>query len=127
VGKGVNDMASAVSYEFLKALKGAPGGLATLNDDGKVPDYQLPNFDPLFVGTFADEGALTAAFPVSSIAHFAFVTDTATFWYWNPRIPTGTPDNPTFGAWVNQEINEADYLSLTADEKSMVPYLVVPN
>ena len=111
-------MASALSYEFLKAIQGAPDGIPTLGGDGKVPASQLPaSATSPFKGVFADEAALITAFPTAGIADYAYVTDTASFWYWNAAL-----DIP---AWVNQEIAETDYLTLTDAEKAMVPYLVV--
>jgi len=113
-------MASAVSYEYLKSIQGVPNGIPTLDGDGNIPESQLPPVvvSP-FKGQFDDETELTDDYPVANIADYAFVDDTSSFWYWNAGL--------TVPAWVNQEIEEADYLLLTSLAKSMVPYLVVPN
>jgi len=111
-------MASAVSYEYLKSIQGVPGGIPTLDDNGEIPGGQLPQGLLLFVGQYALETDLTTAYPTAEIAQFAYVDETISFWYWNAAS--------TIEAWVNQEIEEADYILLTAAEQSMVPYLIVP-
>ncbi|MCL2420976.1 MAG: hypothetical protein FWD03_03885 [Defluviitaleaceae bacterium] len=113
-------MASALSYEYLKSVQGAPNGIPTLDGNGEIPSTQLPDsaVSP-FKGQFADEAALTTAYPTANIADFAYVDDTNSFWYWNAGL-----DTP---AWVNQEIAETDYIALTIAEQSMVPYLVTPD
>ena len=114
-------MASAVSLEYLISLLGAPGGIPVLDDSGEIPISQLPNIIALFKGRFADEAALVTAFPTASLACYAYVDDTLSFWYWNPDL-----ESTLVPAWVNQEITETDYNLLTDLAKSMVPYLVVP-
>jgi len=111
-------MASAVSYEYLKAIMGVPGGIPVLDDDGKIPDIQLPLSLLLFLGRYDTEADLVEAYDEAEIANFAFVDETASFWYWNAAT--------TIEAWVNQEITDEDYDDLTDTEKSMVPYLIVP-
>ena len=113
-------MASAVSLEYLKSLLGADNGIATLDNDGLVPTSQLPpeSASP-FKGHYADEAELTTAYPLANIADYAYVDDSLSFWYWNDGLSTP--------AWVNQEIIEADYDLLSDLEKSMVPYLIVPD
>jgi len=111
-------MASAVSYEYLKAIQGVPGGIPVLDDDGKIPESQLPSDA---VSPFKGQFALIADLdelddPV--LADYAFVDETSSFWYWNPAL--------TVPAWVNQEIIEEDYIALDPAEQSMVPYLVIP-
>jgi len=113
-------MASAVSYEYLDSIQGAANGIPTLDSGGKIPVGQLPpSAVSHFKGQFTTEAALIVAYPVAVLADYAFVTDTASFWYWNAGL--------TVPAWVNQEIEEDDYLLLTSAEKAMVPYLIVPN
>jgi len=112
-------MANAVSYEFLKSLMGAPNGLPVLDGDGQIPISQLPDSMSIFKGQYEDETELTTEVPSASIACFAYVNETGSFWYWNAGRSTA--------AWVNQEIEEDDYLDLTDAAKSMVPYLVIPN
>jgi len=113
-------MASAVSYEYLKSIQGAPNGIPNLDGGGQVPASQLPpSAVSPFKGQFADETALTTAYPTAGIADYAYVNDTTSFWYWNAGLTTP--------AWVNQEIAEADYLLLSDSAKAMVPYIVVPN
>jgi len=112
-------MASALSYEYLSSVMGAPNGIPTLDGDGEIPVSQLPaSAASPFKGSYADETALTTAQPTAGLADYAYVVDTLSFWYWNPAL--------TVPAWVNQEIAEADYLLLTAVEQSMVPYLIIP-
>jgi len=116
--------ANAVSYEYLKSIQGVPGGIPVLDDKGEIPTTQLPDVVALFKGRFADEAALRTAFPTAGIANYAFVNDTASFWYWNSELlDSGTDPDPD---WVNQEISEEDYLELTTLQKSVVPYLVIP-
>jgi len=116
--------ANAVSYEYLKSIQGVPNGIPVLDENGEIPVTQFPDIITLFKGRFVDETALKTAFPTASIACYAFVDDTESFWYWNPELldSGGEPDPD----WVNQEINEEDYLDLTALQKSVVPYLVIP-
>jgi len=110
-------MASAVSHEYLKAIQGAPGGIPVLDDDGQIPPSQLPLSMLLFLGRYGTEVDLIDAYDEAEIANFAFVDETASFWYWNAAT--------TIEAWVNQEITDEDYDNLTDDEKSVVPYLIV--
>ncbi|MCL2397713.1 MAG: hypothetical protein FWC93_06560 [Defluviitaleaceae bacterium] len=113
-------MASALSYEFLKSIQGAPNGIPTLDGDGNIPEAQLPpSVVSPFKGEFADEAELILAYPTANLADYAYVDDTNSFWYWNAGMTTSQ--------WVNQEIAEVDYLLLTPAGKSMVPYLIVPN
>jgi len=120
-------MASAVSYEYLKQIQGAAFGLATLDANSKIDPAQLPDIVTLFKGVFGTADLLRAAFPTSSIACYAYVTATNSFWYWNPQLTDHDPVDPQPAAdWVNQEISEEDYTNLTDEEKAMVPYLVVP-
>jgi len=112
-------MASAVSFEYLKSIQGAPNGIPTLDGDGKLPESQLPaSMVSPFKGQFADESDLTDEYPTAGLADYAFIDDTSSFWYWNPAL--------VIAAWVNQEITEDDYEDLSDLEKSMVPYLIVP-
>jgi len=112
-------VASAVSYEYLKSIQGAPNGIPTLDGDGNIPEAQLPSsvVSP-FKGQFADEADLLDDYPVAGVADYAYLDDTLSFWYWNAGL--------VVPAWVNQEIEEADYLLLTNLAKSMVPYLIIP-
>jgi len=116
--------ANAVSYEYLKSIQGVPNGIPVLDENGEIPTTQLPDSMTLFKGRFTDAVALRTAFPTASIACYAFVNDTASFWYWNPELLDGSsaPDPD----WVNQEISEEDYLALTVIQRSVVPYLVIP-
>ena len=111
-------MASAVSYELLRAKLGAANGIATLDSGGLIPVRQLPNgvFGP-YRGQFPDVNALMSAYPMGAIADYAFVTGTNSFWYWNAFL--------TIPAWVNQLITEAEYLLLTLAQRAAVPYIVV--
>jgi len=87
-------MANAVSYELLVA---------------KLP----------YKGQFATSAALIAAYPDGSLADYAYVTATSSYWYWNAAL--GTP------AWVNQQITETAYAALSTAEKAAVPYIVIPD
>jgi len=112
-------MASAVSFEYLKSIQGAPNGIPTLDSSGKIPTGQLPvtAVSP-FKGQFAVETELTTEYPTAGIADYAFIVDTLSFWYWNAGLTTP--------AWVNQEITETDYLLLSGNAKAMVPYIIIP-
>lgn len=112
-------MASAVSYEYLKSIQGVTGGIATLGSNGLVPPAQLPPIASQYKGQFATVAALQTAYPTALLADYAYVTATSTFWYWNTGLAVP--------AWVNQEIEETDYLDLTDAAKASVPYLVVPD
>jgi len=116
-------MASAVSYEYLKAIQGVPGGIPTLDDNGEIPEINLPDIVLLFKGQFADEAELIGEWPLASLGNYAFVDDTASFWYWNAFLMNAADPAP---AWCNQEITEEDYLALSLAERSGVPYLVIP-
>lgn len=111
-------MASAVSYELLRAKLGAANGIATLDSGGLIPVRQLPPgvFGP-YRGQFPTVNALMCAFPTGAIADYAYITGTNSFWYWNAllQIP----------AWVNQLITEADYLLLSPAQRAAVPYIVI--
>jgi len=111
-------MASALSYELFVAKQGVANGIATLDGTGKVPVSQLPAAAiETYKGEYATAVLLAAAYPVASLADYAYVTATSTYWYWNRAL--GVP------AWVDQQITEAAYLLLTAAEQAAVPYIVV--
>jgi len=111
-------MASAVSYEYLKAIQGVPGGIPVLDGEGKIPSTQVPLSLLLFLGRFATEADLIEEYDEAEMANFAYVDETSSFWYWNAAS--------TIEAWVNQEITDEDYDLQTDEEKSMVPYLIIP-
>lgn len=110
-------MASAVSYEYLTSIRGVTGGLATLGNNGIVPPSQLPPMVSSYKGTFSTATALNTAFPTGVLGDYAYVTAIGGFMYWSTAL----------SLWVNQEIEETDYLSLTDAQKAAVPYLVVPD
>lgn len=113
------DIASAISLEYLQSLQGQPGGLATLDAGGTIPLSQIPDSVlPPFKGEFADQAALIAAAPTGSVADYAYVDDTQSYWYWNAKLSTP--------AWVNQEITATAYTALSQAEKKAVPYIIVP-
>lgn len=110
-------MASAISLEYLQSIESQPGGLATLDSAGTIPENQLPvSALSQFKGEFADEAALIAAHPTATLGSYAYVEDTNTNWYWNRALSTP--------AWVNQEITAAAYIALSAAEKAAVPYII---
>lgn len=112
-------MASALSYEMFEAQKGAANGIATLDSSGLVPVSQLPpQAIETYKGEYADEAAIIAAYPSADLADYAWNVDTDSYWYWNQAL--GTP------AWVNQQITEAAYNALSANEQNAVPYMVNP-
>jgi len=119
-------MANSVSYEYLKAIQGVPGGIPTLDGNGEIPSTQLPDsaVSP-FKGEFATEIELILAYATANLADYAYVDETSSFWYWNAGLLDSLGDPAP--AWVNQEIEETAYNALDAVEKSMVPYLVVPD
>jgi len=116
--------ANAVSHEYLKAIQGVPNGIPVLDENGEIPTTQLPDIITLFKGRFTDVGALRVAFPTATIACYAYVNSTTSYWYWNPEL-LDVSDEPA-PDWVNSEISEEDYLNLTALQRGVVPYLVVP-
>lgn len=80
-------MASALSYELLVAKSGAANGLATLDAGGKVPVSQLPSAAiETYKGQYATSVALIAAYPTASLADYAYVTATSSYWYWNAAL-----------------------------------------
>ncbi len=111
-------MASSISYEFYQSKLGVANGVATLDGSGYIPVAQLPpGAIETYKGEFATSTALIAAYPTGSLADYAYVTDTLSYWYWNDALSTP--------AWVNQEITEAAYTALSAAEKAAVPYIVI--
>lgn len=112
-------MASTISYEYLTSIEGVANGLATLDSNGKVPSSQLPpSALETYKGQFADPSALTLAHPTGSLADYAYVTSTSSYWYWNSAL--------SVPAWVNQEITSTAYTALSSAEKASVPYIIVP-
>jgi hypothetical protein len=110
-------MASALSYELFTAKQGVANGIATLDASGTVPVAQLPPAAiETYKGEYATEAALIALYPSASLADYAYVDATSSYWYWNAAL--GTP------AWVNQQITEAAYLLLSPAEQAAVPYIV---
>ena len=93
-------------------------GLATLDATGKIPVSELPDVavSP-YKGEYADSAALILAYPTATLADYAYVTATSTYWYWNAALAVP--------AWVNQQIAEAAYLALSVAERAAVPYIVV--
>ena len=69
-----------------------------------------------YKGSFDTSAALQTVHPTASLADYAYVVGTNSFWYWNSGL--GTP------AWVNQEITESGYLALSPSAKTSVPYIV---
>lgn len=69
-----------------------------------------------YKGVYSDSAKLIAAHTTGSVGNYAYVTGTNSYWYWN--------DAATILTWVNQEITEANYISLTTSEKAAVPYIV---
>lgn len=111
-------MASSISYEYLKSIEGAANGLATLDGSGLVPLSQIPDTLEIFKGEFADNTALTTAYPTASLGNYAYVTSTSSYWYWNKALAVP--------AWVNQQITATAYTALSNAEKAAVPYNIVP-
>ena len=111
-------MASAISLEYLKSIQGTPNGIPNLNENCKIPISQLPpEVNCVFKGQFADEEELKIKYPTAKIADYAFIDETTSFWYWNAGL--------TVPAWVNQKIEEAEYLNLSEIERSIVPYIII--
>jgi len=112
-------MASSISLEYLLSIEGVANGLATLDSSGLIPAAQIPPAAmDVFKGEYATESDLTTAFPTGSIAQYAYVDATSSFWYWNGKLATP--------AWVNQLVTSTDYLALTAAQQSVVPYIIIP-
>jgi len=112
-------MASSVSLEYLLSIEGVADGLATLDWTGLIPVAQIPpSALDVFKGEYATDTALEAAFPTASIAQYAYVDSTNSYWYWNPQLTTP--------AWVNQQITATAYQALTPAVQSVVPYIIIP-
>lgn len=69
-----------------------------------------------YKGNFDTSIKLQTDYPTASLADYAYVNGTASYWYWNAAL--GTP------AWVNQEITESAYIALSDSVKAAVPYIV---
>lgn len=111
-------MSSSISYEYLSSIKGSANGLASLDGSGKVPVSQLPSSAiETFKGEYGTSSALIIAYPTASLADYAYVDTTNSYWYWNKSLTTP--------AWVNQEITETNYLALSSAAKASVPYIIV--
>jgi hypothetical protein len=112
-------MASAVSLEYLLALAGQPDGFATLDSAGKIPESQIPAGSiETYKGIYGTSALLIAAHTAGSIADYAWVIATNSFWYWNCGI--------VVPGWVNQVITPAAYNALSANAKAAVPYIILP-
>jgi len=112
-------MSSAVSLEYLESLVNEPNGIAGLNSSGKLNPSVLPAGSvETYKGQFATTALLIVAFPVGSIADYAYVDATNSFWYWNAKLVVPT--------WVNQVITPALYNALTTAQKACVPYIIIP-
>ncbi|MCL2532486.1 MAG: hypothetical protein FWE40_10125 [Oscillospiraceae bacterium] len=111
-------MASAVSYEYLQSIRGATGGIASLGNDGKVPTSQLPpGLISVYKGVYNTAVDLNTAYPDGNTGDYAYVTADGMFYYWSSELDL----------WVQQEIEETDYLALSDAAKAAVPYLVIPD
>ena len=112
-------MGSAISYEYFNSLINEPHGIAGIGEDGKLPIGIMPGGSvETYKGIFATSVLLIAAHPIGSVADYAFVTATESYWYWNAAIVTP--------GWVNQCITAAAYLPLTTAAKAEVPYIIIP-
>lgn len=112
-------MASAISYEYYNSKLGVANGVATLDGSGKIPESQLPaGAVETWKGVFANEAALTTAYPTGEAAWYAYNTATKSTWAWNFSL----------NAWVNTNITDTAYTALTAAAKvSLIPdYVIVP-
>lgn len=76
----------------------------------------LYEIDIPYKGQYVDSTTLKSAYSNASLGHYAYVTGTGSYWYWNSA--------PTKLTWVNQQISEAAYTALTITEKAAVPYIV---
>lgn len=111
-------MPGLVTVELLNSQKGAADGIASLDGTGKVPIAQLPaGAVETYKGVYATSAALIVAYPTASIADYAWVTATTSYWYWNYALATP--------AWVDSVITLAAYTALSTAEKAAVPYSVV--
>lgn len=69
-----------------------------------------------YKGRFATSAELQTKYPTASLADYAYVNNTSSYWYWNSGLATPS--------WVNQEITESAYLALVSAAKAAVPYIV---
>jgi hypothetical protein len=112
-------MAGIVSIELLDSMIGAPNGIASLDNTGKIPLSQLPGGAiETYKGEFATSALLIAAHPTGNVADYAFVDVTASYWYWNSFLP--------IPGWVDQVITVAAWTALTPLQQGAVPYILVP-
>lgn len=112
-------MSSAVSLEYLDSLSNEDYGIPRLDSMGKLNPSVLPAGSvETYKGIYATLVLLTVAHPTGSIADYAWVTSTNSFWYWNGGL--------LVPGWVNQVITEAAYNLLTINAKAAVPYIIIP-
>jgi len=121
-------MSSCISYEFFQTKQGMPNGIATLDEDGKIPLSQLPDLDmpvskattiktkETFKGKYVGIKELISSNEKAKLADYAYVYETKSYWYWNEVL----------AKWVNENISESEYNSLKDDEKDSIPYIVGP-
>lgn len=75
-------MASALSYELFVAKQGVANGIATLDATGHIPVSQLPPAAiETYKGEYATSVALQTAYPTASLAYYAYVSGTSSYWY----------------------------------------------
>ena len=111
-------MSSKISFAYLVSVEGTANGLATLGTDTKIPVSQIPTeyLVETFKGTYATEEALLSAHPVGALGDYAYITATASYWYWNI----------TLASWIDQKITVDLYNILSTDVKVVMPFIIVP-
>jgi hypothetical protein len=111
-------MAGILSLEFYQGQRNTANGYAGLDGGGMIDTSQLPasTVNP-FKGTFATDQDLETAHATGSLADYAYVTATNSFWYWD--INASTP------GWMNQHISSATYSAMTPAEQGCIQWIII--
>ena len=68
------------------------------NDDGKIPEFVLPDMNIFYRGVFMNSAELAAAHPTDEPGAYASVTETNSMWLWSE--PDGWKDSTLSGLFV---------------------------
>lgn len=110
-------MSGATLNEICVPRQGEADGIATLDSSTKIPISQIPAAAiETYKGEYTTSSALQTAYASASLADYAYVTGTSSYWYWN------SASSPA--AWVNQQVTEADYNALDSAVRAAAPYIV---
>lgn len=108
-----------LSLRYLLSLLGVANGVASLDQQGKVFENQLPTAAfGAFVGDYSSLSALQTAHVTGASGQYGTIGGTK--YYWNSAM---TPPG-----WTNVEINITNYNALTDAQKSgQSEWLIVPD